>query len=61
VSISSQHVVWSCSEAVCRLITVIQETASLCLRSVVIRMDVARDMSKANLSPLLLKTRSDVL
>lgn len=59
VSVSSQRVV--CSETVCRLITARQETASLCLRSAVITMDVAREMSKANLSPLLLKTRSDVL
>lgn len=59
-SISSQCVGWSYSEAVCKLITARQETASPSLRSAVIRTDVARETSRANLSPLL-KTRSNML
>lgn len=54
-SISSQCVGWSYSEAVCRLITARQETASPSLRSAVIRTDVARETRAEQTSPLFSK------
>lgn len=54
-SISSQCVGWNYSEAVCRLITARQETASLSLRSVVFRTDMARETRAGQTSHLFLK------
>lgn len=54
-SISSQCVGWNYSEAVCRLITAKQETASPSLTSVLFRMDMARETRAGQTSHLFSK------